>query len=397
MQGEPPTFAHKGNINILVVAGEVSGDYLGESLLQQLQQNKSYSFSFWGAGGDRMAAQGMDVHYHVHELEAIGFEIVRKLPFFLSLIKKITQKAVEQNTHLAILIDYPGFNLKLAQRLQEKGIPVIFYVAPQIWAWRYGRIHKIRQRVDLMLLLFRFEEEIFRQEKVPCRYVGHPLAHRVASKLQEIKQQKRQGRPPIAPDPSTQTVTLMPGSRLSEVKALLPLFGEIANRLRSNSPNIRFLVPYIRKSHEELVHKACNDYGLEAYYDQSLACIQAADLVILSSGTATLEVALLAKPMLIAYKVGGLSYYILKRLIRLPYIGMVNIMAQEKIVPEFIQKDAEPAGMTSWAAKLLQPSVERQKMLHGIRRVKKELTSYDPGKGSSEAVLEFVKKWLGRQ
>jgi lipid-A-disaccharide synthase len=342
-----------------------------------------------------MADQGMEVLYHVHDLEAIGLEIARKLPFFLSLVKKITQAAVGRGTDLAILIDYPGFNLKLAQSLRARNIPVIFYVAPQIWAWRYGRIKKIRRRVDLMLLLFRFEEEIFRQEGVPCRYVGHPLSQRVADKLQEINQLEQQGQPPVPPVvSSTKTVTLMPGSRESEIKALLPLFGEIANRLRLSFPHLRFLVPYIRKSHEQLIQMACDKYEMEPYYDQSLACIRAADLVILSSGTATLEVALLEKPMLIAYKVGGLSYHILKRLIRLPYIGMVNIMAQEMVAPEFIQKDAEPAAMTLWASKLLQPGGEREGILEGIRRVKKELTSYDPAQGSSEAVLEFVRDKL---
>ncbi len=380
------------SLDVLIIAGEASGDNLGAPLMRQMQQALPGVVTFWGTGGDRMMEAGLDAMVHIRDLEAIGVEILWKLRYFLGLVKLIAKKAVTRQTKLAILIDYPGFNLKLAEALKERGVPVIFYVAPQIWAWRYQRVKKIRRFVDLLLLLYEFEKEIFTREKIPNVVVGHPLSIWIPQQLQSSLPIENHFSSRLT---GKRLVVLMPGSRSSEIRSLLPVFLETARIIRISHPDVEFVLPYNNKKMEAEILRQCDSFQIQAIWDQAISAIASADLVILASGTATLEVAYFQKPMIIAYTVGTLSYHIFKRLIRIPHIGLVNILSKKKIVPEFIQKEVTSTALAGEAAALLENvDGQRDQMIQDLSFVRAELMSRNPEKESAQAVLQFIRERL---
>lgn len=377
----------KNQESILVVAGEASGDNLAAPVLSQLKDRMAAEVNFWGAGGDKMAGEGLELLYHIRGLEAIGFEILRKLPFFLGLVKEICQEALRRKTKLALLVDYPGFNLKLAECLKRNGIAVVFYVAPQIWAWRYSRIKKIRERVDLLLLLYEFEKEIFDREKVANVVVGHPLSAWIEETLSQEKD------PFIGDKEKGKYICLMPGSRSSEIKRLLPLFLQSAAIIRKDYPQQKFLLPYNNLKMEEYILRECSKYNIQVLKERAIFAIRNSRMVILASGTASLEVAYFRRPMLIAYRIGQISYHSFKRLIRIPYIGLVNILAGKLIVPEFIQSRARASLIAEEALAILEDRDDRrERMLAEMEIVEKQLKAKRSSQEASNAIFNFWQK-----
>ena len=322
-----------------IVAGEKSGDILGASLISALR-NYFPNAEFIGVGGSEMVALGCESLCPIDRLSVMGFvEPLRRLPELLTLKRKLRRRFLAERIDAFIGIDSPVFNLSLAKALKNKGIKTIHFVSPTIWAYRENRVFNIKKSIDLMLTLFPFEKDIYKKHKIKAECVGHPLADQLSLKDRSCNRRTQLG------IPNDQTVVaLLPGSRVDEVNRLAPMFFETALEALQKYPKLKFLVPFSNlethlrlKSHmANLSIVAGEQFTL---INDSHAALDASDFAFITSGTATLEALFLRKPMVICYKLAPISYLIGSRLIKVPYIGLPNILANEKIVPEYIQKE----------------------------------------------------------
>ncbi|RHX86073.1 lipid-A-disaccharide synthase [Leptospira stimsonii] len=383
---------------ILMLAGEHSGDLLGGELIRELKKNFPELETF-GVGGERMIEEGFHSIESMEELSIIGFSaILFKYRFLKALIGRLLDAAVERNCTHAILIDYPGFNLRLAKELKKLGITVIFYVSPQLWAWKFNRIYGIRETIDLMLVLFPFEKEIYDRYGVPCEFVGHPLAVRLREKI-------RKEAPIEEPEEKSHlhaTVTLMPGSRSGEIRRilndLLETAGQLSEHYESEKKKVRFLLPNINQKEElyilEQIEFAKTKYShlkIEYLFDRSLRAIEASDLVLVTSGTATLEVAYFEKPMVILYKVSMFTYAIGSFFIRTPNIGLVNILSGKEICRELVQAECTPVHIVAESIDLLENKKYRNKAIEEIRKVKESLGSENSSRHAAREITKLIK------
>ena len=322
-----------------IVAGEKSGDILGASLISALR-NYFPDAEFIGVGGSEMVALGCESLCPIDRLSVMGFvEPLRRLPELLTLKRKLRRRFLAERIDAFIGIDSPVFNLSLAKALKNKGIKTIHFVSPTIWAYRENRVFNIKKSIDLMLTLFPFEKDIYKKHKIKAECVGHPLADQLSLKDRSCNRRTQLG------IPNDQTVVaLLPGSRVDEVNRLAPMFFETALEALQKYPKLKFLVPFSNlethlrlKSHmANLSIVAGEQFTL---INDSHAALDASDFAFITSGTATLEALFLRKPMVICYKLAPISYLIGSRLIKVPYIGLPNILANEMIVPEYIQKE----------------------------------------------------------
>lgn len=328
-----------------MVAGEVSGDMLAARLLAGLRPHIPQAH-FHGIGGPRMAEQGFVSEVAMDKLTVRGlFEVIPRYREIKAIQNALRDRLLANPPAVFIGADYPGFNLGLEQQLRQAGIPTVHFVSPQIWAWRGGRIKKIIKSVSHMLVIFPFEEEIYRKAGVPVTYIGHPLAEMIALQPDQAAARTRLGLPQ-----DVRVVTVMPGSRMGELKYLAAPFVGAVKLLARRDPDLRFVVPMAgerqRAYFNELVAKAgLQDVKIDLIDGQSHTAIEAADAVLVASGTATLEVALYKKPMVIAYKVMAASWHIMKHMGYQPWIGLPNILAREFVVPEFLQGAATPEAL----------------------------------------------------
>ncbi len=345
--------------NILLIAGEVSADHHGARLIAELKKLQS-DFYLWGIGGDELQNQGMEVLFHVEQMSFLGVgEVIRHLPFVRKVMLTIKNRAARQKPDLAILIDYPGFNLRLARALKKMNIPVVYYISPQLWAWGKGRIKTIKQCVDLMLVLFPFEKDFYEAHGVKAEYVGHPLVDKHYAHLPQNFKQVQDGNVILG---------LLPGSRRNEIKSLLPRMVETANLLfESGSINKAVIVkvPHI----EESFYYSLTEISAERFEISEIAMgklLPELDAALVASGTATLETAYYAVPMVIVYHVNPLTYWLGRLLVKLTHIGLANIVAEEEIAPELIQHDFSAQKAAHLLQKMLNPQINeqlRQKML----------------------------------
>jgi len=330
---------------IAMVAGEPSGDVLAGRLLSGLRQHLPQA-RLHGIGGPHMAAHGFVSDYPIEKLTARGlFDVLRRYRGIKKIQDQLRDRLLLERPALFIGADYPGFNLGLELQLRRAGIPTMHYISPQIWAWRGGRINKIRQAVSHMLVVFPFEEKIYRDAGVPVTYVGHPLAEIIPMTPDVGAARRALCLPAAAP-----VVALMPGSRMSELKYNSLAFAGAARLLLAREPGLRFVAPMAgarqRAYFEQLLAEGgFGDLPLEIVDGQSHLALAAADAVLVASGTASLEVALFKKPMVIAYKMMAAEWHILRHLNYLPWIGLPNIIARESLVPELLQDAASPAAL----------------------------------------------------
>jgi lipid-A-disaccharide synthase len=368
---------------ILIIAGEQSGDNLGGELVRSLKRS-GYE-SFIGTGGEAMRAEGVELLESVESMAVVGFvEAIRAYRKLKRLLERIVVTAEERRVKKAILIDYPGFNLRLARRLKSAGIRVIYYVSPQIWAWHYGRIRTIRESVDLMLVLFPFEKRLYEREGVPVEFVGHPMTKAIARSLKDAE--------PI-PEHHGITIALLPGSRPSEVMRHMGDMLEAAKRIQGHfRKKIRYLIPAVSDELREMVERETEKYAdlnIRVMKGSSLAAMNASDLVILSSGTATLEAAYLRKPMIIVYRMGMVNFLLASLLVRMEHIGLVNILAGEDVALELIQSELNPENIEREAVKILNDVEYREAMVSKMERVIHELGRGDPAKKAAERIVKI--------
>jgi len=338
-------------LRVALVAGEASGDILGASLMQALR-TRHPQIEFIGIGGPLMEAQGLTSYFPMERLAVMGLvEVLGRLPELLSRRRRLVRTLIEAKPDVFIGIDAPDFNLGLELKLRRAGIKTVHYVSPSVWAWRQKRVLQIREACDLMLCLFPFEAQFYDDYQVPVRFVGHPLADAIP-----VQTDRAAAREALELPQDCHVVALMPGSRGGEVSRLGELFLDAAVRLRTLRPGVRFVLPCAsperRRQLEEML--VGRDLPLTLLNGRSHEALAACDAVLIASGTATLEALLYKRPMVVAYKVAPLTYRILKRLVKSPYISLPNLLAERLLVPELIQDAATPESLAQLLAPLLE-------------------------------------------
>ncbi|MFZ5482646.1 MAG: lipid-A-disaccharide synthase [Pseudomonadota bacterium] len=364
--------------DIGIVAGEASGDLLGSQLIQALRGDHS-GLRFHGIAGPKMQAQGAISGYPMETLSVRGYvEALSNLPQILGIRRRLTRDYLDHPPHLFIGIDAPDFNLSLEARLKHAGIPTVHFISPSIWAWRRERIHKIRAAVSHMLLIFPFEEALYREAGIPATYVGHPLAYSLSPWPDRAQARARLG---VAP--TGRYLALLPGSRQGELRQLAAVFVDTAKRLHQARPDLQFLVPLAtpetrRRFEAALTEHQGAELPLRILFGQAHDVLQAADAAIVASGTATLEAALLGCPHLIAYRVPWLTAQIMKRQAYLPWVGLPNILANRLVVPELLQAQCQPALLAETALRLLDDVAQREAMLEAFEAIRDSLRRDTP-------------------
>ncbi len=356
------------NLRIGVIAGEASGDLLGADLITQLKRMYPNA-EFSGMGGHLMKSAGLTSLFELDRLAVMGFvEPLKRLPELLSMRRKLVRHFLKQKVDVFIGIDSPEFNLGVASKLHREGIKTVHYVSPSVWAWRQGRIKGIRKSVDLMLTLFPFESRFYREHNVPVEFVGHPLTTEIPGPLDRITCRQELGLDLYAP-----LVTLMPGSRRGEIDQLLPLFTQVAKQLTDKTPEVGFVLPAVNQKIKQHIEEQLDIENCKVVLADSRRAIGAADAVLVASGTSTLEIMLLNRPMVVAYRLGTLTYQIVKRLLKTPYVAIPNLLANSQIVPEYLQKDATVDNLSGAIGALLAESAVANQQLECFARLVRQL------------------------
>jgi lipid-A-disaccharide synthase len=381
--------ASSADISLALVAGEVSGDMLAGRLLAGLRPHLPEA-RFHGIGGPRMIEQGLVSDLAMDTLTVRGlFEVIPRYREIKGIQNRLRDRLLAERPAAFIGADYPGFNLGLEEQLRAGGIPTVHFVSPQIWAWRGGRIKKIQRAVSHMLVIFPFEEKIYRDAGVPVTYIGHPLAELIPLQPDVAAARRALG---LAED--ARVVTVMPGSRMGEIKYLAEPFVRTVKLLAQRDPSLRFVTPMAGERQKalfaELVAKAgLSDVPIQVVDGQSHTAISAGDAVLVASGTATLEVALFKKPMVIAYKVMEASWQIMRHMGYMPWIGLPNILSREFVVPEFLQHAAKPEALAGAVWKQLEDVNARQKLEQRFTDMHHSLLR-NSAKESAQAVLQVI-------
>ncbi|NWF92539.1 MAG: lipid-A-disaccharide synthase [Syntrophaceae bacterium] len=355
---------------ILMVAGEVSGDLHGAHLMEAIHRIDP-EIQFFGVGGDRLEKGGMRILYHSRSLSVVGItEVLFKMGSILKALQGLKQSLVTERPDLIILIDFPDFNLRVARVARRKGIPVIYYISPQIWAWRPKRVRLIAQCVKKMLVLFPFEVPIYEAAGVDVEWVGHPLLDIVKPSLSKESAFER-----FRLDPKRRTIGLLPGSRVDEVKRLLPQLLAAAEILQREIPDIQFIIPLAPGMGETALSPWMRNISvpISVVRGWTYDAMNISELLITASGTATLEGAILEKPMVIIYKVSFLSYWIGRAMVQVDHIGLVNLVARREIAPELIQKDASPERISDQALRILRDPILQRHMTEAMAGVRQAL------------------------
>jgi lipid-A-disaccharide synthase len=337
----------------------------------------------FGLGGDRMKASGVNLLYHTDRLSILGFwEVLKHLPFIREVEKKVLEEIEKRKPSLAILIDYPGFNLRLAKKLKERNIPVMYYVSPQVWAWGKGRIPKIKRLVDKMVVVFEFEKVMYEKEGLKAEWFGHPLLEIVRANYSKSDFLKKNG--------IEKYIGLFPGSRLQEIERILPAMRDSLTALASQGLRYKGIVGCAPGIDEALYRKLGGD-SLAYLRGQTYDLMAYSELNLVASGTATLECAILGQPLFVLYKTSPITYQIAKSLIKIPFVGLVNVVAGEKIVPEFIQGDCRGDLISNEMHKFLNKKDYRDEMRAKISAVKSKLGAPGASRKTAEAALAMIK------
>ena len=328
------------------MAGEASGDLHGSHLVEALNKLRP-ECRFFGMGGKKMRSQGVETIFDIERMGAVGaVEILAELPHYLKVYRTLSREISSGAYTAAILIDYPTLNLRLARLCERAGVPVFYFISPQIWAWRKGRIKQIRQTVNRMFVVLPFEENMYLSEGVDAQFLGHPFADKVHPSMEKTTALKE-----FNLDSNQKIIGLLPGSRKNEIQSLLKIMLNAAEKIQNELGNCQFILPVADTIDPELIRQQLEGHALNIRlvtsktYDVMNCC----DFLIIASGSATLEAGILGCPMVIVYKLKAFTYFLARILIDTEMIGLVNIVAQERVVPELIQAEANPGNIAAEA------------------------------------------------
>lgn len=363
-------------MKLAVVAGEASGDLHASEVIRELKRLDPALQTF-GIGGAMLAREGMLLMRHASEMGIVGlFNVVRHLPMFRRAFNELMERIAAERPDVVFLVDYPDFNLRVARRCKELGLHVVYYISPQIWAWRRGRVRHIARYVDRMIVIFPFEEEFYRSHEVPVTYVGHPLIEQLAGVRR---------RPPTA---GVVRIALMPGSRRMEVESLLPAMLDAVAILRRERNIDAYVIQAPTIDHDQLREiMAASGTDVPILPHDRGEGVAAADVSLSSSGTATLESAILGTPVVVVYRLSRATYLLARRLVRLPYFSLVNIVAGRNLVPELIQDDVNGERIAAEVRRIIEPE-EHARLRGELARVRSKLG--EPG-ASRRAAAEIYR------
>ncbi len=373
---------------ILIVAGEPSGDLHASNLVKNLK-TLNPSLRFFGLGGNLSRKAGVDTVFDISSLALIGLADVLKNIFTVGKVyKSILRRVDSERPDLAILVDYPGFNLRLAKELKKRSIPVVYYISPQVWAWGRDRINIIKKCVDKIIVFFKFEEELYKTYGVNVEFAGHPLVDSV-----KVSRRKDETLSKYGLSKDKLTIALLPGSRRSEIGSLLGVMARSCRMINKRMKDTQFVIakyPYLPLS---MYEQAIKDSGLDIKIaeEDTYNVVGASDFAMVASGTATLETAIIGTPLVIIYKTNLLTYLIYKVVATIPFLGIVNIIADREITPEFLQYDATASNISSAVISILSDARKMKKMKEELAGVKSSLGSPGAGLRAAEAVLSVIK------
>jgi len=372
-----------------MVAGEASGDTLGADLIQSLKK-RFPNAQFIGIGGRKMISQGFETWYPLEKLSVMGFfEVLKHLPELLRLRKELIHKLLKVKPDVFIGVDAPDFNFKIEGVLKEKGIPTVHYVGPSVWAWREKRLLTIRKQVNGVLVLFPFETAYYDKYDIPSKFVGHPLATQVA-----CVPDKEDARKELGLEVDMPVTGILPGSRASEINLMIDIYVQVATKLHHMYPQMKFIVPCVNQAAKQSVELAISKFGKGVDFillDQNAQLAMAAsDQLLVTSGTATLEAALMQRPLVLAIKIHPISYWIMKRLATTKWVGLPNVLAKKCIVPELIQAEATPDKITLAMSKLISDKKMRQMQLVEFQK-QYEILNQNASELAADAVIKWSK------
>jgi len=374
-------------LKILFSAGESSGDQHAANMFLELQKQQP-DIKGLGMGGAKMAQAGIDIRYDSANIGVIGVvEVIKHYAEIRRALTLMQELVATERPDLLVCVDYKEFNFKLARYAKQLGIKVLFYVSPQVWAWRPGRVKAYGKVIDMMAVIFPFETAYYDAEQVPVRYVGHPSVDKVHARYSKEEDLSRFGL-----DKNQPVVGLLPGSRANEIKRLLPVMLAAAEKVQANLPECQFILPQADSISDALLDRYLRQSPLNitVIKNQPYDVIQCCDAVMTTSGTATLEIALLTVPMVIAYKLSPLTYWLGKWLINTPFIGLPNIVLGTRIIKELIQQDATAENLSDEIIRILTDQAYADDMRQNLRQVKQQLGQGGGSKNMALLALEML-------
>jgi len=373
---------------IMISAGEASGDMHAANIVNALQAMDS-QLEFYGMGSENMRNADVDLLIDCKDIAVVGlFEVLIHYRKIMRALNTMRDALRNDPPDLLILVDYQEFNFKLAETAKSLGIKVLFYISPQVWAWRQHRVHKIGKIIDMMAVILPFEEKFYQDANVPVRFVGNPLADETRPNKDKHSCFEEYGL-----DDNKSVIGLFPGSRRGEIKRVLPIQLEAASKLIEQKPGLQFILPIASTLDREIFIPQLSKYpqlNIKLVKDLPYNVMQCCDSIIIASGTATLEVALMGIPNCITYRISPLSYFILKRMVTIEHIGLVNIVAEKGIIREFIQHDAQPQMIADEIIRTLDDGEYRMKMIEELNTVRDKLGKAGGINNMAELVLEML-------
>jgi lipid-A-disaccharide synthase len=375
------------NGELLVVAGEASGDLHAADVLVELRRRRPELRAF-GMGGRRLAEAGLERLFDASEISVMGIaEVLPRLPRIWRVFRALVRAAEQRRPAGALLVDVPDFNLRLARRLKVLGIPVVCYVSPTVWAWRKGRLRHIARDVDRMLCILPFEEEFYRRHGVRAAYVGSPVAEQLPSPGEPERFRRALGLDPWRP-----TVALLPGSRPSELRRLLPPMALSAALLARERPGLQFVVPLAPGVQPTVVKRAFLAQGVAPLLveGRTAEVAGASDVAVVASGTATLETGLMLRPMVVIYRMSALSWLVGRLLVRVPFVSLVNLLSGRRLVPELLQSALRPQAIATEVRGVWTPGAARDAQLLGLRALRERIGVSRTAARVADEVLEVL-------
>ncbi|MDP8299929.1 MAG: lipid-A-disaccharide synthase [Candidatus Tantalella remota] len=375
--------------NILIIAGEPSGDMRAAELVKELTKMMPDA-RFWGVGGDLSEAEDVELVEHIRNLSIIGiWEAIKKLPKIHTQYKALTENVLKRKPDLAILVDYPGFNLKMARFLSGQSIPVVYYIIPQVWAWGAGRVKTLKKYVDKSLVLFGFEKDFLEARGAAATFTGHPLVDKAAD-------YERTKLPPSSIGTKDKcAIAILPGSRKGEIRSMLPVMLTAADRIAQARKDVRFICAETSSIDKGLYDQIFDEHKtieVSRVTDNTFRVLDESDFAMVTSGTATLEAALTETPMIVTYRTSLLTAYLSRLVINVNYLGLVNLIAKKEICPELLQEDATAKKISSKILEILGDPSKIDLMKKELQDVRDALGKKGAARTAASAICDILKK-----